>query len=454
METMETFLERVLKSLERDPPASTEAKRQIKEILVRQPWVASIEDARSVCYLLLDALVKPVLAQDREREADVERLGRQIRAATQLTPASINATVSQIATWIKEEISRQHDKDAKPPETFRERLLVVLRQLGTQDPRLAEALAKLGPPGAEVSWKDLHTLLSGIVVQEDLGRSAWQQERDELKKTLLDMVVLFGSLLQGMGRTGEGIDQAVERLRGSDRLTDLEELRKVLLREAEEFQQYAHSLREQVESGKVMLLRARERLHQMEAALLASQDEQLIDPLSGLPNRFSFSAHLTRHTERALHLQEPFVLLLCRIEGLGPLLDGLSEKESKRLLLALAKRMRGKVEPEIYLARLNVENFAMILPKGGGERAMGAASQIHDMFDALRFRMGAQSLAVRPVFGGAVHHPAWNEQAMLVQADAALTEAVAMKNSGLRIRMAAYRPPGDLITANGHITPG
>ncbi|MBF0153716.1 MAG: diguanylate cyclase [Magnetococcales bacterium] len=441
MEKMETFLERVLKGLERDPPANTEAKRLIKEMLVRQPWAASIEEARAVCSLLLDVLVKPILAQDREREADVERLSRQIRSATQLTPASVSATVNQIAAWIKELIPALHGKESGPPETFRERLVIVLRQLGDKDPRLAEAIAKLAPPGTEVSWKDLHTFLSGVVIQEDLGRSVWQQEREELKKTLLDLVTLFGGMLQGMGRTGVDIDQAVERVRSSDRLTDLEELKKVLLREAEEFQQYARSLKEQVEAGRIMLVRVRERLHHMESALVASQDEQLIDAVSGLPNRFSFSAHLTRGMERAQQFREPFALLLCRIEGLGALLEGMSEKEGKRLTLALAKRLRGKLETDVYLARLSVEVFALILPKGGIEAMADTAARIHEIFDTLRFRLGAHSLAVRPSFGGVMQHDAWNEQAMLIQADKALVTAMAMKQTGIRLHLAEHQPP-------------
>ncbi|MBF0135235.1 MAG: GGDEF domain-containing protein [Magnetococcus sp. DMHC-1] len=443
MDTMETFLEKVLKGLERDPPATAEAKRLLKDMLVRQPWTASINDARAVGSLLLDTLVKPVLSQDREREADVERLSRQIRTANPLSPATVAAPVNQIATWIKELMVNPGSRDAGPPETFRERLLIILRQLGNKDSRLAEAVNKLGPPGTEVSWKDLHTLLSGMIIQEEMGRTLWQQERDELKSTLLDIVFQFNAMLQNMGRPGENTEQTIATLRTQERSTDLEELKKLLLHEVEEFQQYARSLQEQREESRVMLVRARDRLQQMETALTASQDEQLLDPVSGLPNRFSFSAHLTRNRERALHLQEPFALLLCRMENLGTLLEGMAEKEGRRLILALVKRIRGKTGPDPYLARLSVEVFAIILPRGNLEQTRSMANQLQELFENLRFRLGNQSLLVRPAFGGAIHHATWDERTMLTQADEALYAAQAMKNPGARIQIAEYRPPAE-----------
>ncbi|MBF0426586.1 MAG: diguanylate cyclase [Magnetococcales bacterium] len=443
MESMETFLERILKGLERDPPGIAEAKRLLKEMLVRQPWVASVKDAQAVGALILDTLVKPLLAHDRERGAEVERLGRQLRSATQpVAAAAVAPTVTQIAGWIKEIVPNPSGRESGPPDSFRERLVIVLRQLGEKDPRLSEAIGKLTvPSGSGVSWKDLHTLLSGIVIQEDLGRSVWQQEREALKKTLLATATALGGRLQALGHGDAGeIEQALERLRGGDRLTDLEELNKLLQLEAEAFEKRAQAMREQVEEGRQMLVRVRDRLHKMEEALHASQDEQLIDAVSGLPNRFSFSAHLTRNMEQALKQQEPFALMLCRLEGLGGVLEKIPEKEGRRLTLALAKRLREKVESEVYIARLSTEMFACILPGGGNWQVMGVATRIHELCEALRFRMGSQTLGVRPAFGAVIQNAAWNEQAMLLQADTALAMALSGKQTGVRLELIDYQP--------------
>lgn len=83
----------------------------------------------------------------------------------------------------------------------------------------------------------------------------------------------------------------------------------------------------------------------------------LHDPLTGLPNRASFSHQLSA----GIHAGNPFALLFIDIDGFKPVNDNFGHDVGDKVLIAIAQRMRGAVASGDFIARLGGDEFVVIL---------------------------------------------------------------------------------------------
>ncbi|MBF0623702.1 MAG: diguanylate cyclase [Magnetococcales bacterium] len=421
-------LERIFDLLRQEPPDVAEALKLIKELMVKKPCAPELAAARGTAAHLVDKLVKPVLEHDPDRLERVDRLRRHLlRDPKPLTIEAIADAVEEIGGWILPPAAQSiTPAEPPPPETFRQRLLAALALLGEGETWLVEALARLEGSGSPPPWEGCHGLLGRIVTQGEIARSVWKLERTELKETLLILASGLSASLQALGRVDGEMDRVVEQLRQSDRLTDLRQLQQLLLRESQAFQVHARSVTAQMNDSHQLLLQARQRLKELDDALRNARDEHLLDPATGLPNRFSFSAHLTRNWERTAHLGEPFGLLFCRLEGLTPLLEALDMAEAQRVAALLGKRIRKHLPPQAYLARLGPDLFPILLPAVTTAGLEEIAGRIHRLLESLRFRLGGQLVSLRGRFGGVMSRPGLSERTLLGLAHQSLIQAATL----------------------------
>lgn len=83
----------------------------------------------------------------------------------------------------------------------------------------------------------------------------------------------------------------------------------------------------------------------------------LHDPLTGLPNRASF----THQMSACIRSEKPFALLFIDIDGFKPINDNFGHDVGDKVLIAIAQRMRGSVSSGDFIARLGGDEFVVIL---------------------------------------------------------------------------------------------
>lgn len=102
-----------------------------------------------------------------------------------------------------------------------------------------------------------------------------------------------------------------------------------------------------------------------------SEEAQLRDSQTGLPNRRAFLAALR---ERVPGGQGALVML--DLDGFQRHVKGLSRKRVDRLLGQVADRLRAAAGPEALLFRYAVDAFCLLLPGADREQGVGAAEQL------------------------------------------------------------------------------
>ena len=87
------------------------------------------------------------------------------------------------------------------------------------------------------------------------------------------------------------------------------------------------------------------------------------DPLTGLPNQRMFREHLRRLVAGQRRGQGGFTLLLIELEGFRQVNTSLGSAVGDALLAAVAEQLRGLLRGQDVAARLNGEEFAVLLPQ-------------------------------------------------------------------------------------------
>ncbi|OSM06771.1 putative diguanylate cyclase [Magnetofaba australis IT-1] len=408
-----------------DPADIQQAVSLLKELLVKGPCDAEMAQIKSLLESCLSQLVKPALEKDREKQSQLERLIKQIQSTRELDLNGVAQRLGEIAPWITDPPDwRARERSSDAPGDFPAKLLEALRHMGQGDAWLAGEVEKLAsgaqPTAQTATWTALAELLARIVKRDELGQAAWRAERAEFKQSLLELAQGMGESLRALGRSEGEVDGVLERLRSEESGDDLQALKKALLKEAQAFQTHSRSLGERLERDRERLEQARNRLREMDAALMSARDEQLQEPGTGLPNRYAYLGHLERQISRARHLKEPFALLLLHLDHLAGVLGGMSEQRGDRLVAGLAKHFRGVVGEHGFLARLSEERFALLMPGAAAAVAQERGQALLTLFERIRTQLGGKDLRIRASVGGSIFLPDWNGEGITRRAEIAL----------------------------------
>lgn len=434
METAKN-LDQLLDLLSAEEPRVSKARAILKEMVVKGPCREEVDVVRGLLTALVEQLLKPLAADNRGRQIQVDRLLRAIKEQELPTATSLAEPLGDVAQWVKA-LGATDEKGARdqPPPNFFERLLGALRLLGQEDHWLLEALQQLEHQREEgrLSWDALHALLGRIITQGEIAHASWRQERDTLKRTLAEVATRFAETLHGIGEVDHGMTSMVERLAASDQINDLVKLKELLIQEAGTLQRHALALSDRVRESQALVEKSQQRLHQMEEQLSQSRDRQLQDPFTGLPNKFAFIAHLDRHLERVAQLEEPFCIAYMQLDNLRQVVADLGRDVGRRLVAALAQRLRKEIEEPILLARLAEDRFALLFPAMGVKGANRVVERLFDLLDNTRFRLNEQTVQVRGSFALVGHQPGVTAKLLLRTANETLYLA-ARKKEGKRL---------------------
>jgi diguanylate cyclase (GGDEF)-like protein len=146
------------------------------------------------------------------------------------------------------------------------------------------------------------------------------------------------------------------------------------------------------------------------------------DPLTGLSNRTGFQSQTEVAIEQAKANEPPPTVLLLDLDGFKDVNDGLGHHTGDRLLIEVARRLRSSVRPNDTLARLDADEFAVLIAEAdpdGGERA---ASRITQALDTA-FVIDGLVLDIEASIGIATAEPGTGVNTLLRQADMAMYKA-------------------------------
>lgn len=123
------------------------------------------------------------------------------------------------------------------------------------------------------------------------------------------------------------------------------------------------------------------------------------DSLTALLNRRAFSADLVKWLGQASSLQNPTVLMMIDLDHFKPVNDRGGHLLGDELLRKLAEILRASVRQSDLVARMGGDEFAILLPACGMERALVLAEQVRAAIEALRVHQDGESFGVTASIG-------------------------------------------------------
>ncbi|MDT0269423.1 bifunctional diguanylate cyclase/phosphodiesterase [Streptomyces sp. DSM 44915] len=149
--------------------------------------------------------------------------------------------------------------------------------------------------------------------------------------------------------------------------------------------------------------------------------DQLLDPLTGLPNRQWLLARTTELLAEPTDEQRRVGLILIDLDSFRAINDTLGHLTGDRLLLRIADRVRTRLPAGAQLVRLGGDEFAVLLPDAGSATAaQRTARSVIGALDA-PLQLEGLSLMVEASAGVAVHpQHATEAEGLLRRADVAM----------------------------------
>lgn len=148
-----------------------------------------------------------------------------------------------------------------------------------------------------------------------------------------------------------------------------------------------------------------------------------VDPLTGLPNRTRLRERLKRLIEHTRHHYQPFALLTVNVDRFREINDVIGYQQGDTLLVELAKRLAGLIAPPASVARMGVDEFAILQPGAGAEQAENLAEVLARSFDE-PFDVAEARIEVQASIGIALYpgHGA-EPDSLIMRSDAAMYQA-------------------------------
>jgi diguanylate cyclase (GGDEF)-like protein len=170
--------------------------------------------------------------------------------------------------------------------------------------------------------------------------------------------------------------------------------------------------------------RVEQRTEELERAYRKIERQALYDPLTSLPNRTLFQAHLLETIEEARRSGRGFALAILDFNGFKEINDTLGHHAGDLALQEIATRLRSAVDPAATVARLGGDEFALLLP-GAGDlvSAASAFERVPAVFEQ-PVRIGARTVSVGASIGVARYPEDGTDPSLLMRrADAAMYNA-------------------------------
>ncbi|MCF6744027.1 diguanylate cyclase [Blastococcus sp. KM273128] len=173
----------------------------------------------------------------------------------------------------------------------------------------------------------------------------------------------------------------------------------------------------------------------------ALRDAALHDPLTGLPNRNLLLDRLDQTLAAAERARRPMAVLYCDLDGFKPVNDTAGHAAGDEVLVEAARRLAGAIRPGDTVARIGGDEFVVLCPEAGSERAAQViADRITAAFDLPLRRANGDEHAVGISIGVTLCGPGETPDSALAASDAAMYRVKAARRAA---RLPAPRAVAD-----------
>lgn len=186
----------------------------------------------------------------------------------------------------------------------------------------------------------------------------------------------------------------------------------------------------EIDDLELLAQRAGHRLDQLSRPVETTEETDIVDPLSGLPN------HRTAHREikRLIGGLTPFSLAVCDLDNFGAYNDAHGYEDGNRAIQLFAGALRSTLRPGDVICRYGDDAFLVVFPRCSSPNAQAAMERVREsmVLDA----SGAQITPFTCSVGVADSNQGDSIDELLDTADLALS--LAKQQGGNRVRLALF----------------
>ncbi|ROS04638.1 response regulator receiver modulated diguanylate cyclase [Sinobacterium caligoides] len=152
------------------------------------------------------------------------------------------------------------------------------------------------------------------------------------------------------------------------------------------------------------------------------------DALTSLTNRRSFMQQSDREVVRSIRHQQGLVMAIIDVDHFKRVNDCYGHAAGDKVLISLAKELKGQVRECDILGRIGGEEFAICMPQTETEQAVIAVERLREAVESMEIDIGGQVLSITLSIGlSQLHGSDLNLIEIMREADLALYQA---KNEG------------------------
>jgi diguanylate cyclase (GGDEF)-like protein len=118
----------------------------------------------------------------------------------------------------------------------------------------------------------------------------------------------------------------------------------------------------------------------------AAKRKALIDPLTGIANRFAFEQRLAQEWKRARRYERPLGMLLLDLDGLKAVNDTHGHSAGDEMIRAVATGLAGDIREPDLVARLAGDEFVVLCPETGLPGMRQLAAKLEELLERGGFR--------------------------------------------------------------------
>ncbi len=200
-------------------------------------------------------------------------------------------------------------------------------------------------------------------------------------KELIGMVVRnLAAYAEHSANYNRALDGDLQRLEASN---DWDEIRRVvqgILAQSREMQERSGKLGGQLEQAQRQAAEAQERIQSLEGELKQASQKLQEDPLTGALNRRGLDVAFARDMSRAERQHQPLSVALLDLDHFKRINDTYGHDLGDEVLRSLVQLTRRVMRPTDNIARMGGEEFMLLLPDAGADRAWGVVERLLEAF--------------------------------------------------------------------------
>ncbi len=408
-------LEFVLKFLDGEHDDRTQTRKLVRAAFFQNSLGvdATNNPVNRVLVTALTNAIQPLFTGDAEKERRINELVTLIKKGNvESRLAHILDELRSIFSWLRAQVKTaskteptDNEQKANPRALKRiyTQLIDTITTLagGSQGLKntaqaLAQRLEEIDSTGFQNDLRQYcHTAL-------DTGRTM-QEQQEQQRRAFLDLVsAMMIRIQQVRNKTGGAshqITSSLARLKKSVSLEDLQEIRSILISEAEGLKNHTKKMQSQLDESQAQLRETQQKLRKLESELERTRSDSLTDPLTGLTNRRALDEALGKELARSTRHNLNLSLILFDLDHFKKVNDTYGHQVGDKVLKAVADKATEMVRQTDTLCRFGGEEFALLLPETDLAAAVMTAEKIRKGVQSLRFRVQGTYLAVTSSFG-------------------------------------------------------